>query len=179
MRRCFVDLDGVLVDFNRGAIRRHGREHPDPWPAGVWAVREVLGLDSESFWAPMDEQFWVELDPLPDCYDLLRLLESIFGAENVCILSSPARSASALAGKYRWILRHLPGYERRYLIGPPKHFCAAPGKVLVDDLEENVKRFSEAGGQGVLIPRPWNGGHAVLPERVLGQMEEILRNGGA
>jgi hypothetical protein len=178
MRRCFVDLDGVLVDFNRGAVRRHGRDYPDPWPRGVWAVREVLGLDGASFWAAMDEQFWADLDPLPNCFGLLELLEGLFGPENVCILSSPSRDASALAGKYRWIRRHLPDYERRYLIGPAKHFCSGPGKVLVDDLEENVRLFTEAGGRGVLMPRPWNSGHAVAPEGALAHVEGVLRGLG-
>jgi hypothetical protein len=179
MRHCFVDLDGVLVDFNRGACRRHGKDYPDPWPVGTGTIRVVLGLDQQSFWAPMDEQFWADLEPLPDCHDLLRLLESVFGAANVCILSSPCHHPFGLAGKYRWILRHLPGYARRYLIGPPKHFCAGPNKVLVDDLEENVRLFTEAGGQGVLMPRPWNSGHSVPAECVLSRLENLLREGEA
>jgi hypothetical protein len=175
MRCCFVDLDGVLVNFCSGAFRVHGARYPDPWPVGVFAVRDVLRLDNQAFWAPMDEQFWADLEPMPDCRDLLHLLEGFFGADHVCILSSPSHDPSALAGKYRWILRHLPAYARRYLIGPAKHFCAGPGKVLLDDHDDNVQRFTEAGGQGVLVPRPWNSGHGVPPERVLAEVARALR----
>src|SRR5207302_833742 len=85
MTRCFVDLDGVLVDFHAGAARHHGVPYPDPWPAGVWHVDQVLGIDHVAFWSTLDEHFWAELQPTVDGRAIVELLEETFGAENVCL----------------------------------------------------------------------------------------------
>lgn len=48
MRPCFVDMDGVLADFNGGILKRHNR--PDPylepanWVWWKWQLRRVLRL---------------------------------------------------------------------------------------------------------------------------------------
>src|SRR4051812_4812904 len=126
MMRCFVDLDGVLVDFHAGAARHHGVPFPDPWPAGVWHVDQVLGIDHVAFWSTFDEHFWSELVPTPDGRAILDLLEATFGIDNICLLSSPPRDPVSLAGKCKWIQTNLPDYDRRFLIGPCKHFVAFP-----------------------------------------------------
>jgi hypothetical protein len=174
-RRCFIDLDGVLVDFHGGAARHHGVPYPDPWPAGVWHVDQVLGVEHTAFWSTLDEHFWTDLAPTAECYALLELAESLFGAENVCILSSPPRDPGSLAGKCRWIQLNLPEYDRRFLIGPCKHLVAGPGAVLVDDSDDNLVRFHRAGGQGVLVPRPWNSGHAIPVEEILPAVDRQMR----
>jgi hypothetical protein len=175
MRRCFIDLDGVLVDFHAGAARHHGVPYPDPWPSGVWHVDQVLGIEHTAFWSTLDEFFWSELTPTTDGFQILSLVESVFGAERVCILSSPPRDPAALAGKCRWIQRHLPRYDRQFLIGPCKHMVAGHDAVLVDDSDDNIHRFRRAGGTGVLVPRPWNSGYAIPPQRVLPLLESYLR----
>jgi hypothetical protein len=173
--RCFLDLDGVLVDLIAGAARRHGLPVPAPWPAGVFYIYQVLDIEPAAFWAPLDEDFWADLDPTPDCHALGALAERLFGFENVCILSSPPLHPGSLAGKYRWILKHLPTYARQYLIGPAKHFAASPATVLLDDADHNVARFTEAGGHGLLVPRAWNSGHGLPPADVLTHLERKLR----
>ncbi len=50
----------------------------------------------------------------------------------------------------------MPNYGRRYLMGPAKHFCSGPGRVLIDDSDKNVIEFLRSGGQAILVPRPWN-----------------------
>jgi hypothetical protein len=60
-------------------------------------------------------------------------------------------------GKKQWIRRYLPEEMwNNYLIGPPKHLCASPDALLIDDVEENVDKFRAYGGRAVLFPRPWN-----------------------
>ena len=61
-----------------------------------------------------------------------------------------------VVGKINWIDKNMPEYSRRYLIGPAKQFCAGPDSILVDDSNKNIEDFAEAGGNVILVPRPWN-----------------------
>lgn len=158
-RRCLLDMDGVLVDFNGGACRLHKKEDPYLHGAnrGLWNLWEALGLSREEFFSPLGEEFWANLEPYPWMDLLVEMVSRAFGgSENVCLMTSPVRTAGCAEGKIRWIRKHLPGWERRFLIGPCKQFAASPSAWLVDDSDENVRKFKEWGGNTVLFPRPWN-----------------------
>jgi 5'(3')-deoxyribonucleotidase len=159
--RCFIDMDGVLVDFVGGALRAHNRQMEN-WPPGEFDMPKVLKMRCQDFWAPLTgAKFWAELKPTPEAHELIALLEARFSSRELCILSSPTTDPQCLAGKLQWLCRRLPGYERRYLLGPEKHYCASPDCLLIDDADHNVDRFREAGGCAILFPRPWNRLHAV------------------
>lgn len=159
--RCFVDMDGVLVDFVGGALQRVGREFPD-WPPGEFNMSKVLGMASHRFWERLNgADFWSGLSPTPECHPLMAHLESTFGSWDICILSSPTRDPQCLAGKVMWLEKHLPDYRRRFLLGPEKRFCAGPDNLLIDDADHKVDAFRNAGGCAILFPRPWNRLHAI------------------
>jgi 5'(3')-deoxyribonucleotidase len=96
---------------------------------------------------------------MPDGQQILADVETIAGAENVCLLSAPSEHPGSATGKIKWIQKHLPGYRKRYLLGPSKGFVAAPGKILVDDGDHNIADWNKKGGYAVLVPRPWNSLH--------------------
>ncbi|MFT5126811.1 MAG: 5'(3')-deoxyribonucleotidase [Rhodothermales bacterium] len=159
--RCFVDMDGVLVDFVGAALRRHERR-VDEWPPGEFNMAKVLGIPRRDFWGPLEgAEFWATLEPTAEAHELMAVLEAEFGSWELCILSSPTRDPQCSAGKVQWLQRCLPDYSRRFLLGPEKRFCAGPDSLLIDDADHNVDRFREAGGCGILFPRPWNRLHAV------------------
>lgn len=154
-----VDLDGVMANFMDGAARRHGL--PNPYEADANATAydcwELMGLTEDEFWEPLDEEFWINLEPMPDADAILLHVEKRLGKENVCFLTSPCKRHSRCAsGKVEWIAKHYPEYSRRFLVGPSKHFCAHPGALLIDDYEVNCQKFSAHGGRAILVPRPWN-----------------------
>lgn len=150
---CYLDLDGVLVDFTAGALAVHGK-HLEP--ADIrWDFNEQLDLTPDQFWRPLDAAFWAGLGWTHEGRDLLAEIERLFG-ERVVILTSPCKTAGAVEGKVEWIRKHLPAYYRRFLIGAPKHLVAGPDKILVDDHNGNVRKFVSHGGRAVLVPRPWN-----------------------
>ena len=159
--KCFLDIDGVLVDFLGGACEFHKIPYSYneyPFAYGEWDVLPppTLSLSTREFWDVLDADFWANLDWMPDGKDMLALAESVFGEENICLLTCPTLSSACVAGKIDWIQKNLPKYSRRYLIGPPKHFCAHDNSVLIDDRDRNVEEFVDAGGYGILLPRPWN-----------------------
>ena len=154
---CFLDLDGVLVDFVGGALAMHGKHIP---PAEVrWDFLTQIGFDGvndERFWAPMGRDFWAGLGWTADGRAILAAVEEAFGAEQVCLLTSPCLTPGCAEGKLDWVRRETPGYARRVLVGPCKHLLAGPRKLLVDDHDANCEAFNRAGGASVLVPRPWN-----------------------
>lgn len=155
MLTLFFDLDGVLSDFVRGALKFHGRE--DVHPSRVeWGIEAQLGMRPAEFWAPLGYGFWSSLEPYPDGMALLAAAEKLVSPERIALLTSPCDTAGCVDGKRDWVARHLPAYTRRLFVGSAKHLFAAPTKLLIDDNDENCRRFESAGGRTVQPPRPWN-----------------------
>jgi hypothetical protein len=151
----FFDLDGVLVQFVAGALKLHKRE--DLHQRSVtWGIESQLGLTPAEFWSPLGFDFWVNLEPYRDGFGLLAAAANLVGDENIGLLTSPCDTAGCVDGKRAWVARYLPGYSRRLMVGSAKELFAGPTKILVDDHDANIQKFSAAGGRTVQPPRPWN-----------------------
>jgi hypothetical protein len=154
---CFLDLDGTLVDFCGAAQTRLGitqaqlDELPKPWSWDF--IFEVSGVPPEDFWPTLDAEFWATLPWTPDGRAILDLVEGAF--DQICLISKPTGPGSH-DGKQAWIAQHIPRYNGRALFGAAKHYCAGPGRYLIDDSETNINEFYNYGGRGILVPRPWN-----------------------
>jgi 5'(3')-deoxyribonucleotidase len=156
--KVFLDLDGVLVDFVGGALRVHNATHI-PYHDIRWGLVEQIGISANQFWRGIDaagEDFWANLVWTHDGREILKMVLDHFGVENVCILTAPSNHHSAAAGKVRWINEHVPELKRQYVLSAAKHFLAGPDKLLIDDHDGNVDKFRAAGGEALLLPRPWN-----------------------
>ncbi len=150
---CYLDMDGVLVDFSRGAFDLHHKVYN---PGSVtWDFWKDMGLTEEEFWSPMDFSFWANLPWTSEGRLLFGFLDGIFH-ENMVLLTSPSLNHGAIEGKIAWVTRHIPHMRRRVMVGACKSLLAGPTKILVDDNATNVVDFSKAGGKTVLVPRPWN-----------------------
>jgi 5'(3')-deoxyribonucleotidase len=161
--KCLLDLDGVLVDFLTGACRLHNQPNPytDPNFHEFDFVHKFFDRDGNQmtqnlFYYPMNMYWWMDLPWTSDGKEILSTLESHFGKENICIISSPCLTPGCMEGKLEWIKRKIPDYKRRFLFGPRKEFCAGPNTVLVDDRSENTLAFMANGGRTILVPRQWN-----------------------
>jgi len=118
---------------------------------------------------------WTSFPKSDEFQWLLDSCEALVGRENICILTTPILDPGCAAGKMEWIYNHCPKWlHRQYLIGPPKHFCAQPDALLIDDSDRNVKLFQAHGGQAILVPRPWNSLHGVCVKRQLGDAFHFL-----
>lgn len=161
MKRCLLDIDGVLADFNGGACHLHKVKNPydDQVNFGKYEISELVGMSRAAFYNPLGEDFWANLQPTPECFKIVAHLEGIFGKEKICLLTSPIITPGCHEGKLRWIRKHLPDYARRTLIGASKEFAASPDAWLIDDAEKNTDKFALWGGNAFLVPRPWNSLH--------------------
>jgi len=179
--RILLDLDGCLVDFLGGACKFHNKAydgHPhDPenqTEQKPWNIEPVFQMSAPKLWNPLGYEFWLNLEPLPWCYEVVELLSARFGEENICLLTSPVRTKGCIEGKMDWIRKNLPQFRRRFLIGPRKEFCASPTSVLIDDHSDNIDRFIAAGGRTFLFPAPYNARFKEHPVEALKAWLDIL-----
>jgi 5'(3')-deoxyribonucleotidase len=143
MKKIFVDIDGVLADFNSKWVELFGSEPKETFNRHSW----------QEFVA--SRQF-EKLDMLPDAYRLIDYL--------VIISSKPAVSVHLLGStggyeyhgtvqeqKLKWLEKHhilfdavlVPG--KRY-----KQWHATESAILIDDHEKNVEQFISRGGNAIL-----------------------------
>lgn len=162
-KRCFLDQDGVLADFVGGACVVHGRPSPflDAANAGEFELIKIWGMTPDQFWAPIDavgSEFWRSLSPTAEAEAIVHLVQTTFGPDNVAVLTAPSDDPQCVPGKRAWMRQHFPQLARKMIFAnaSTKHFMACPGSFLVDDRDSNVQDFTRAGGQGILVPRPWN-----------------------
>lgn len=160
----FIDLDGVLADLIGAACGIFGRydlQHGHTaWPAGEYSIAKVLNVTTDRLWAAVNRQgveWWAHLEVLPHADALLALLNST-GLES-SILTAPSVSDYEWTGKALWVARHSIGFRDRLHMTPRKELLAGPDRLLIDDSDENCKRFREAGGQAIVYPQPWNTAH--------------------
>lgn len=161
--RILLDIDGCLADFLGAVCKFHGKTyagHPhDPetqTEQTSWDIEPIFQMSSHNLWEPLGYEFWLNVEPLPWCHEVISLLSDRFGEDNICLLTSPIRTDGCIDGKMAWIRKHIPQFGRRFLMGPKKQFCAAPNHCLIDDHDGNITAFKDAGGQAFLFPAPYN-----------------------
>lgn len=153
----FVDLDGVLADFVRGALKHHKKDKKLAYADIRWDLVEQFGMGASDFWNPLGFKFWQGLSPTEEIHDILQIICGRFGAENTFLLSSPCMTKGCTQGKASWVEKHLPDYSRRLLLTNRKEVFAGKYRFLFDDHDKNCFGWVQAGGSGAcLVPRPWN-----------------------
>jgi len=154
--KVFLDMDGVLVDFRRGVCEIFGiPPHPHAWR--FW--KDWPNTTNEMVDAVCGREFWEHLHWTKDGQRLLYGWVDIMGKfSDITILTTPMLNADSWTGKRLWIKNNLPMKLQNNIImlNGPKSQLAKPGTLLIDDKDENIAEFVVAGGQGILVPRPWN-----------------------
>jgi hypothetical protein len=155
--RIFCDLDGVLVDFNRGfenldankenlSPADYEKEH------SLTEMWKIVDAEGDSFWANLR---WMNDG---------RALWDYIKRYDPTILSSPSRSKSSIEGKIKWIKRNLGisqekpttsskkwDQESRIILSRNKYkFASGPNDILIDDTQSKLDKWVEAGGTGIL-----------------------------
>ena len=128
----FVDMDGVLADFDAHYEAVFG-VRPDKITDNVdWSAVRVV------------QDFYLNIPPMAD----LTALWAVLGKHRPIILTGVPRSvAEASDNKRAWARKHLgPGVEVRCCRSREKYQHANPGDLLIDDWEKYKHLWVGAGG---------------------------------
>lgn len=145
--KVYLDMDGVLADFvagyNRVAGTRYAPGDQLPHPSQDPTLKKITGTD-----------FFARLPKFASADALVRMVVDQFGHYNIC--SSPLRGdhENSAAMKTQWLQRHLQPQPQQIIITSrkEKHARQPDGtpNILVDDKPENIQRWQDAGGVGIL-----------------------------
>lgn len=155
--RLFLDMDGVLADFNGYAqtklnLSQEARQQAQQdgrWNQTVWQqLRNIPNLYYQLPKTTIADQL----------VDLARSFRDQFGWQ-VNILTAVPRAndcPEAFHDKILWIQKYYPDLRVRF--GPyskdkSKH-CSS-GDLLIDDREENIKDWAIQGGQVIAVTWPY------------------------
>jgi hypothetical protein len=129
----FLDADGVLADFDRGAC-------------------ELLGVKPKSFiakhgrgpfWKRLAsaKNFYGDLPEMPDAHILFHAVKHL----KPTILTGLPLGNWAAGQKVEWAAEHFPGVPIITCMARDKHKHMKPGDVLVDDREKHRAVYEAAG----------------------------------
>ena len=147
--KIYIDLDGVLADFDRGVeelayFPRHNQEDKDEDKVNaMWAaVRKV-------------PHFYDKLELMPDAERMFTEIYETFKdrCEILTGLPKPYRHIpDAEADKISWVSRLLSDkITVNACIREDKvKFCTGKGCILIDDLKSNITDWENKGGTGIL-----------------------------
>ena len=133
--KIYCDMDGVLVDFEKGYFDLTGRE-------------ASYKTNPEEFWKPITDagvKFWTGLQWMPDGKELWNYIKPY----NPKLLSAPSREESSKIGKFVWVKRNMPGTKLLLKSAERKQEYATPNSILIDDRADNIQRWKDAGGVGI------------------------------
>ena len=133
----YLDCDGVLADFDKGAERILGL------PPAEFEQRRGSG----EFWKRLARHGDVfgSLEPMPDAYELYEAVKR----RHPIILTGLPQGKWAEPQKRRWARRYFPGVPVITTMAALKREHCHPGDVLVDD-RDHYRHLWEAEG-GVFI----------------------------
>ena len=174
----YLDIDGVLNRWQLDHMSmRCGRKiTEEDWSTELgWDIvgvcEELTGepITSAEFWASVSEYSWSSANKSELFTMLIHESAKIVGCENVHVVSTvpPDRSPESYSGKARWCRDFLPEWlqENVRLVTGKKHKLAKPGRLLIDDATHNVVEWEDAGGEAILVPRPWNSHYGLDPKQ--------------
>lgn len=135
----YLDMDGVLADFNKEYLKH------DPQKADRKRFREAV----------INDRIFEKLDFMPDTQELLNHVSKLRGVK-VEILTSmgthdPFQGNCARDQKMKWLdARNIPYRPNFTRNKEEKAQYATPTSILIDDSPGCIAPFIAAGGHGIL-----------------------------
>lgn len=146
MKTIFVDMDGVVADFDTFASNLLGRK--------LLSLRCKFDLTGEE-WEKLKavDRLYYQLPLMPDATKLIAYVKSLSTRFHVQFLTAVPRRTTmpeARADKQAWVDKYFPGMKMD--IGPYSHdkqkWCSM-GDILIDDRPSNIDEWTKAGGVAI------------------------------
>jgi len=142
MRTIYIDMDGVVADFDSYVSILLGRK------IGWDSTTDLT--DKEWELIASEDRIYYQLPLMPDATKLIAYIKSLSTRFHVQFLTAvPRRSTipSAKDDKQAWVNKYFPGMKMD--IGPYSHhkqkWCK-PGDILIDDRPSNIEQWTAVGG---------------------------------
>jgi hypothetical protein len=134
--KLFVDMDGVLADFDRQYIETIG-----PLPDRADPARDVN-------WSKIgDMDFFASMPPMADAFELWDHASALRGGAVILTGCPNIGRERAEHDKRDWVRRHLGAeVEVRTLLSKEKSLHCSPGDILIDDWEKYRQLWEVKGG---------------------------------
>lgn len=138
-RRIYLDLDGVMADFDGSFPAVFGLDHRSMADDDMWL--KINGHPT----------FFRDLPPMAGAVDFFRSIEHL---EPIILTACPKSNYAHVATqKVEWVRAHLSAHVTvlPVLGGSSKPlFMHAKGDILIDDFRRNTEAWAAAGGHAIL-----------------------------
>lgn len=138
MKQIYLDLDGVMADFDLFFVETFKKNH--------------LVIDDEEMWNHIFSLPTFFRD-LPPCPGALEFFESIRDLDPVILTACPKTDyKNAAINKRNWVREHLGSDVPVLPVLGGKNkslFMHEAGDILIDDFVSNIKHWNNLGGYGI------------------------------
>lgn len=153
----YLDMDGVIVNLEKGAFKVHGKQLSDVKRPERWdKISDTKDFWKDLEWMPGSKKLWNFLKPYKPS-----------------IMSAYAKSEpNSAKGKEEWLKKNvekLPRSRINLVMRSDKQRFARDGRtqapnILIDDHEKNIREWESKGGIGI---------HHTSVERTIARLKEI------
>jgi hypothetical protein len=141
----FCDMDGVLVDFDKGYEDLTGlhTKHADVQDSNDFWNKFKSSLAEKN----MEEyDYWANLEWMSDGQELWNYIKQY----NPYVLTAPSRDPGSKLGKKEWVQR-LDNMKNIYFrAAQNKSDFSGRNRILIDDRADTIEKWNKAGGIGIL-----------------------------
>ena len=148
--QCYVDMDGVLVNMEKGFMEMSDGLTPKEYEAKN---------GKNSFWKLLNKNptFWLDLDPMPDATVLWDFINDNF-KNPVPVVLSAGQGTELAKQKTQWIRNHISPSAKVIIsssgVKKPEYTLNIPGRVthvLIDDTSENINAWNNKSPHHIAI----------------------------
>ena len=141
----FCDMDGVLVDFEKGYEDLTGlhTKHVDVQDSNEFWNKFRLSLEEKGM---TEYDYWVNLEWMSDGKQLWDYIKPY----NPYVLTAPSRDPGSKQGKKQWV-EQLDNMKNIYFrAAQNKPDFSGKNRILIDDRADTIEKWNANGGIGIL-----------------------------
>lgn len=157
--KILFDMDGILANYHGLVEKEFGITKHD-YQTYLMVREKIAGTD-----------FFSRIEPFPNLNYLIEEVTSTFGNFGICSAPLQLDNANSIKHKLLWLGTHFvkPPTEIHFLTD--KWRVADQNTILIDDIESNIRKFTENNGKGILTK---NDGTNEWVDQVVGDLVSII-----